>query len=246
MNKSSLHSHWQVPHDRRLPSTLTYCNYAVRYAPYNGFVPLLVNTASTMLSPRVEPHCTAYRPYIRRFQTTKWSQVILKFPFKHTQIRGNMSNRQTKDARNRMSSWTTHSLKVYIAWKGTRRHMPENVKFYYVKMYGVILSHWTHGVNFRMSIQFHCKKINLYNRTNELPYRRLLTPSGKVLHTEKVSFNKLCWQSRQTWTQPAANTITSVQTDMSTACCQYNYVSQLICQNRCTRIRSNAIILQKK
>lgn len=74
-------------------------------------------------------------------------------------------------------------------------------------------------------IQFHCKKVKLYNPTSELPYWMLLTPSGKVLHKEKFKFSKIFWQSK---------------TDTSTACCQHHYVNNLICQNKCMRIGRNA------
>jgi len=43
MNTSGLHSHWQIPNDRLLTSTLTQCNYAASHAPYHGFVPPLVH-----------------------------------------------------------------------------------------------------------------------------------------------------------------------------------------------------------
>ena len=32
---------------------------------------------------------------------------------------------------------------------------------------------------------------------NILPYWRLLKPSGKVLHTEKFKFHKICWQCKR-------------------------------------------------
>ena len=77
MNKSGLDSHWQVPHDRLLPSNLTHCNYADSPCAISWIRAPLVYLYTQQS--RVVPNCTAYRPYIRRDQTTKWCYVIYKY-----------------------------------------------------------------------------------------------------------------------------------------------------------------------